>query len=380
MNAPRLPTSPAPPNGPKPRTTLRSFAWLCLRCRTVLLLLAGLGVLDLVVYGQRERWAHYCPDDYRERLVHCRDGAPDLIFVGGSPVSEGIEPAVLVGVRIDGRPMQHPFNFGLLGATASEFWHAIENGVRTPPAVLIYGASASDINDARQEPHGAYSLMTWADLADWVRHRPASAGWVSRQFIQGRLSRCWQLFHYRNAIRLWLADWAENCWPGSFPETAREARGQLAVAANLRRADGFAPNPEFRDRHHDELKIVGVRQDHLRQMERYRVGEHLDQVYRLIDWCAARGVTFLVVDMPVTVDLSERLYPAAFATYRQALDDMEHRRGVRIVRGGREGAGLTDHDFSDLVHLNAGGARKFSRWLRTRLEETDAGSRGRHAP
>lgn len=361
----QLPASPGP-------TRRRSLASLCLRYRAVLFFLAALVVLDVLVHQQRERWARYAPDDYGERLRRCRASAPDLIAVGGSPVTEGIDPALLVGTRIGGRRIVRPFNLGLLGATASEYWHAVKNGVRTPPAVLVYGATASDINDSRQEAHGAHSLMTWSDLADWVRHRPRSAEWVSRHFLVGRLSRCWQLYHHRRAILLWLAERVEDSWPGSFPDEAREARSQFACSVALRRPDGFAPNPGFRERHYDLFKACGGREARFAPLENYRVGEHLRQVYRLIDWCAERGVMFVVVDMPVSEDLSERLHPQVFAAYRRILDDLERRPGMRVLRGARVGAGLTDHDFSDLVHLNGCGADKFSRWLRTRLEELPA--------
>src|SRR5207302_1069823 len=188
--------------------------------------------------------------------------------------------ALLSGVCVDGRRLHRAFNIGLPGGTASEFRHAIRNGVRTPPAVLLYGATASDFNDARQEPHGAWSLMTWADLGDWVRHRHGSAEWMTRQFVQGKLSRCWRLYHHRHAIRLWLADLAETAWPGSFPEAAREARLQLAFSANLRRGDGFAPNAGFRHRHYDQLKAAGGRDVLIGFMENYHVGEHLRQAHR----------------------------------------------------------------------------------------------------
>jgi hypothetical protein len=372
-----------PPPGPSATARrygrLSRVARLALRCRAVLLCLAGLAVLDLVVYLERDRWARYCPDDYHERLACCRAADADLVAVGASPVTEGIDPAILSGVRVNGRRLDRVCNLGLPGGTASEFWHAVRNGVRSPPAVLLYGSTASDINDGRQEPHGARSLMTWADLADWVRQRPRSAEWVSRQFLQARLSECWQLFHHRHAIRLWLADLAETHWPGSFPETAREAHCQYAYSAGLRHGDGFSPNPGFRDCHYDGFKAVGGREERFGFLEGYHVGEHLQQVHRLLDWCRQRGVTVIVVDMPVTVDLSDRLYPREFATYHQALGEVERAHGVRVIREARQGAGLTDHDFADLIHLNAGGARKFSSWLRGKLDDATGPGQGRGA-
>jgi hypothetical protein len=172
--------------------------------RAVLWFLICLVGLDIGVALQRKRWDRYSPDDYRERLIGCRKGSHDLIAIGGSPVTEGIDPTILAGAQVNGRRMERVFNFGLPSGTASEFWHAVKNGVRTPRAVLLYGATASDLNDGRHEQRGAQVLMNWSDLADWVRHRPRSAEWVSRKFLQAHLSRCWQLYHHRDAIRLWL--------------------------------------------------------------------------------------------------------------------------------------------------------------------------------
>jgi hypothetical protein len=151
----------------------------------------------------------------------------------------------------------------------------------------------------------------------------------------------------------------------------------------LRRADGFAPNAGFRYLHYDQFKAGGGHLDGFCFMEQFRLGEHLQQVHRLVDECQRRGMTVIVVDMPVTIDLSEKLYPREFASYRQALAEVERQHGVRVIRGSREGAGLSDHDFADLIHLNPGGARKFSCWLRGQLEDASGvafAPRGRSAP
>jgi hypothetical protein len=335
--------------------------------------LAILTCVETVVRQQRDRWANYCPDDYRERLIQCRQSAPELVVVGGSAVTEGVNPAILAGVRMRGRPLRRVLNCGLPGGTGSEFWHAVKHGVRTPPVVLLYGATASDVNDSRQEPHGADALMDWEDLADWVWHRPASAAFVTRHFLRARFRRCCRLYQHRDAIRLWLGELAESCQPGLCPETAREAHSRRAYATELR-GGGYAPQAGYRHRHYDEVKAAGHAPERLLFLEKFCIGEHLDQVYRIIDWCEARGVLFVVVDMPVVEDLSRRLYRREFANYRAALAEMQKVRGVRVIWEARRGAGLTDHDFADPLHLNVDGARKFSRWLRARLDDTGAAS------
>src|SRR5262249_52957776 len=156
-----------------------------------------------------------------------------------------------------GRPLRDPFNLGLSGATTSEVWHAVRHGLGTPPRLLIYGITASDVNDGRDEPHGPRSLMDARDVAEWARLRPRAAEWCARQYAYGKLGRCWNLFHYRNALRTWAAYQVEQEWPGSFPAPAQEAREGLRYSAALTRGDGFAPRPEFQGGSLAEMKVSG---------------------------------------------------------------------------------------------------------------------------
>jgi hypothetical protein len=337
------------------------------RLRVVLYFLLGLVALDLFVAARRDLWDEYNPDDYRERLDGCRRGPRDLIVVGGSPVSEGIDPGVFVGMPWRGRPVADVYAMGLPGGTTSEFWHALEHGSLVPPRLVVYGITASDVNDRRNEPHGPYALMDWRDLIRWVRCRPSSREWVARQFVQGRLASAWQLFRYRNGIRLWAADQAERLWPGSFPETAKEARVNREYSAALRDGNGYAPNAGFRDRRYCDFKSAGGRQTQFHFLEGFCLGEHLGYLRRILDWADANGTTVVLVDMPVTADLEEQLYPREFAAYRAALAEVERTRGVRVLRAGRAAVGLDDRHFADLIHLNADGAARLSRWIRAEL-------------
>src|SRR5579884_470217 len=124
------------------------------RYRVLLYFLVGLIALDLAVDAGRPVWRAYDPDEYRARLNNCRRRPHDLVLVGGSPVSEGIDPAPLRGLPWQGRPITHPYNFGLPGATTSEVWYAVEHGLTAPPRLLVYGVTASDLNESRDEPQG----------------------------------------------------------------------------------------------------------------------------------------------------------------------------------------------------------------------------------
>jgi hypothetical protein len=333
----------------------------------LLYFLLGLAAVDLLVASQRRLWRAYDPDDYRDRLRNCRRHPYDLVLVGGSPVSEGVDPAPLAGLCWRGRPLKGAYNLGLPGATTLEVWHAVEHGLARPPRLLVYGITASDLNDNRLEPHGPRTLMDVGDVVCMAGSYPRAARWSFRHYVKGRLARPWNLFYFRNGIRLWAADRLERLWPGTCPQAAAEAREGLRYSTAMKREDGFAPQPRFQERRFDQLKAAGWDGMPFNFLDHYRVGGHLAYLHRLFDWAADHGVAVVLVDMPVSQDLEERLHPRAFACYRSALGEVAQRRGVPLLRASRPAVGLTDADFADLIHLNANGTARLSAWLRRQL-------------
>jgi hypothetical protein len=340
------------------------------RYRVVLYLLLGLVAVDLPVARYRTVWRAYDPDEYRERLHNCRRAPHDLVLVGGSVVAEGLDPAALRGLEWEGRPLERPYNLGLPGGTTSEVWHAVEHGLTASPRLLVYGITASDLNDSRDEPQGPRQLMTWDDLPRWVRDRPGAVEWGPRQFLTERVGRLWQLSYYRNGIRLWAADQFERRWPGPFAGAAAEARRGLARTAALRREDGYAPDAGTQARCLDRLKAHGPFNPPFHFLDDYRLGGHLRYLHHLLDWAEAHGVAVVLVDMPVSADLEVRLHPREFAQYRAVLAEVGRQRGVPVLSAGRAAVGLDDTHFADLVHLNARGAARLSAWLRRQLTST----------
>jgi len=345
------------------------WRWIvvCARMRILFYLVAGLVAVDLLVYSQRHVWRAYDPDEYRDKIQACRSQARDLVVLGGSPVCEGINPAFLTGLPWRGGVLERVYNLGLPGATMSETWHAVEHGLAAPPRLLVYGITASDLNDARDEPHGPRVLMGVRDVTCWVRVRPHSAEWCVRQYVYGRLTAVWQLYAYRNAIRLWAADQVERVWPGFCPQALAEAHDGLRMSTALRDDHGFSPRPHLRDSRFDHLKAAGTPFERFHFLDNYRLGGHLAYLHRLIDWSQSRGVALILVDMPVSADLECRLHPEAFARYRSALSDLERTRNVAILRASRDAVRLGDADFADLIHLNKQGAAHLGAWLRNEL-------------
>ncbi|MFO0799045.1 MAG: hypothetical protein U0804_16375 [Gemmataceae bacterium] len=333
------------------------------RHRTLVYFAALLLLTDVVIGRFADVWERHSPDDYAARVSACAREPRDLVFVGGSPLAEGIDPGRVAGVVRDGRELRSSYAVGLSGATTSDVYHAVLRACPTPPRVLVYGITATDLNDGRHEPHGPHSLMTWGDWIDWVRLRPESAEWVSRHFLQGRAARVSALVQYRHGIRMWAACRAEEVFPGQAPEAFREADELRERAELLRSGSGYVPARGFAAGRYDAAKAAGVSPQAFAFLQNYRTGSHLKYLHRLIDWCSAGGTELLLLDVPVTADL-EAAYPAAFAEYRARLAELERDRGVRVVR---PAAGLTDADFADVIHLNRAGAARLSDRVRVEL-------------
>jgi hypothetical protein len=337
--------------------------------------LLGLASVDATVLAFRHTWTAYDPNEYRERVQHCRRQAWDLVLVGGSAMAEGIDPAQLCGLYWHGASLDRVFNLGLAGATTTTVWHSMERGLVMPPRLLVYGILVSDLNDCRDEPNDVWTLMDLADVTDWLRLRPETGAWCVRHFLGEHLARCWSLSYYRNGIRLWAADLAETWLPGSCPEAADDARYGLRFTTALARGDGFAPRFEHRDQTLADLKAMKAVAPRFPYLENYRLGGHLKYLHRILDWAAARQVAVVLLDMPVCADLEVEHAPA-FAAYRAALAEVERSRGVTVLRPTRAAVGLDDTLFADQVHLNTRGRGLMGAWVRAHLAALGAETRG----
>ena len=339
------------------------------RYRVLIWLLLGLAGLDRVVAAQARRWDAFDPHPYRERLARCRQGHWDLLIVGGSPAMCGIDPAVLSGTPWHGAPLESGFNFGLPLGTTAEAWLAAERGMANPPRLLIYGATATDFNASRRTADGPRQLMTLSQLGRASAAPLPTAGWYAWNYASERVVSGWQLYYHRRGIRLFLADTADRLWPGLCPTEAAEARRELAISIDLRTGNGFTRHPPVTPAVRlDAIKAAGQASDYFPFMERFHVGAgHLASLDRMLSAVARHGVPIVIVDLPVPADLDARLFPSEFAAYRAALAGVAAAHGVSVLRATRDRVGLTDADFSDLVHLNGDGAAKLSCWLRRAL-------------
>ena len=113
------------------------------------------------------------------------------------------------------------------------------------------------------------------------------------------------------------------CFPTQRRKPARTSSAPRAYAA----ATGLHRVPGPNAAGSTASKPAGALPTSFPFLEHYRItGGHLAYLERLLDWAqAARGGRRLV-DMPVSADLEERMYPEAFALYRRALGEIAQRR------------------------------------------------------
>lgn len=335
--------------------------------RTVGVFLLALVAFDLFLHATRGTWERHSPDDYAERVAGCAERPRDLVFAGGSPVAEGINPGRVGTIAWRGADLADVYCVGLSGGTTSDIYFGTVHACPTPPKVLVYGMTASDINDSRHEPHGAHSLLTWADVQDWRHTRPDAAEWVTRHYLRGKAEDVWAAYRFRHGLRMWAATQADDVFPGCCPETTAEAWRQVAIGQNIRTNRGYAPTAWFATRQYDQMKAGGWEQPPFEYLHRYRTGSHLAYLHRLLDWAEAGGTEVILIDMPTTADL-ERRHPAEFAEFRGRLAEVERERRVTVLPATREATGLDDRHFADLIHLNLSGCERLSGWVKGELE------------
>lgn len=341
------------------------------RRRVVLACVLTLVLVDVAVRLAQPVWNEYSPDEYAERVNGCARQQRDLVFVGGSPIAEGINPDHLGSITWQGTNVDDVYCVGLSGGTTTDIYFGTRSACPQPPKLLVYGMTASDINDSRHEPHGVHSLLTWNDVQDWRATRPEAAEWVTRHYAKDRALNLWATAQNAHAIRLWGAVRLASVLPSACPETVAEAQRQCRQYLDLTTKRGYVPTPWFASRQYDQMKAGGWVQPNFEYLARYKTGSHLKYLERLLDWAEERDVTVVVVDMPTTADLQAR-HPAEFAEYRSRLTEVCQRRGIRLLSADQQSTGLTDNHFADLIHLNRAGSDRLSNWMGDELRRLGA--------
>ncbi len=353
----------APPSLVSPQ---RRSRWrVVLGCSLTLLL------VDIGVRLTQPTWSKYYPDDYAERVKGCAKQRRDIVFVGGSPIAEGINPDHLGAINMQGAIIDDVYCVGLSGGTTTDVYFGIKMACPLPPKVLVYGMTASDINDSRHEPHGVHSLLNWADLQDWQKTRPESAEWVTRHYAKDRATNLWATAQNAHAMRLWAAIQLSSLVPSACPETVAEAERQSQQYNDLTSKSGYVPTPWFASRQYDQMKAGGWQQPPFEYLARYKTGSHIKYLERLLDWAEQHDVLVVLVDMPTTADLEAR-HPAEFAEFRKRITEVSQRRCVRLLYADRASTGLNDSHFADLIHLNRSGSDTLSRWMGDELRKLGA--------
>jgi len=338
------------------------------RNRTTILFVLFLILGDFGVGLLAPLWDRYSPDEYTTRIGGCAVRPRDVVFVGGSPVAEGIDPSVIAGINWRGHSLTSAYAVGLHGGTTTDVYHATKLACPTPPRLIVYGLTATDLNDGRNEPHGTRDLLGPADVIEVARTRPEVGEWTARHYLEEKVNKAANIYRYRHGIRMWAATQADAIFPGSCPDTIREADKLRTHAADLARGTGYAPLELYTHINYAQLKATNVAPPPFNYLDHFHTGSHVKYLHKFADWCTANNIELILVDMPTTADLEVK-YAAEFAEYRERLAEVERARGLRVLWQTRVSAGLTDEHFGDLIHMRQEGCRQFSLWLRKQLED-----------
>ncbi|MGL6074686.1 MAG: hypothetical protein ACRC8S_11040 [Fimbriiglobus sp.] len=328
--------------------------------KPVLALAMALVLIDIGIRLNADLWERHSPDDYSARIDGCAKETRDFVIIGGSPVSEGLIPGEIKGVRFRNETLSNGYAVGLPGGTLTDMYYAVRHACPTAPKVLIYGVSMTDMNDSRNEPHGPYSIYNFSDLHDLSATRPEATSWNARKFAEGQARCIWAAFRYRHGLRM-AASYALH------GEVAKEAQQLRDYADAMPAGQGYAPAPWFVEARYDLRKQAKAPMAPFEFLAKYKLGSHAKYLPKLVEWCQAHNTQLVLVLMPMTQDL-ETKYAAEYAQF-QALRPSWNWPGVVTLDTHRDRVGLTDADFADIIHLNGTGAKKLSRWVRRELEQ-----------
>lgn len=331
-------------------------------------LLLGLLVLDLAMRLTAPTWERYSPDDWLERVRTCAHEPRDIVFLGGSPVSEGIDPSLLMGLNWQGEELHNGYSLGLPGGTTTDVYFAYRQGCPTPPKLVIYGVAPSDWNDSRNEPHGPGTLYSWADLQEACAVRPELTSWYRKHYGRTHLANLSAIWKHRHGLRMASAAAFLERFPESVSEAAAEAQRLRRSTERIRHGNGYAPAEYFATRRYSDMKASGWVAPPFQALAKYQTGSHLRFLKKLAEELASSGAQLVLLEMPLTADLETRHAAECRQFQRDLRAFLKDYPDVRHLAAARQAVNLSDDHFSDLIHLNSGGADKLSRWLKQQLE------------
>jgi hypothetical protein len=281
----------------------------------------------------------------------------------------GIDPRRLTGMTMDDGRCDRVYNLAMPLATTADIYHATIHGLDRPPRLLVYGITATDLNEGRADRIGPEHLMTPLDLAIWCRERPDRAFWALGIYGESRLSKGCHLYRYRDGIRRWAMTQLELNDPSSLTDEQRFDLGKARMQDHaFRRCAGFLDHPLNPADRLDWQESTGRIPARFSFLDRYRIVTYRRYLDRLIDWSEQHAVPLVLVDLPVPPLLDRQLHPQEYAVYRAMLAEYEQQGRVRVLHADHDRLGLTNADYSDLIHLNVTGSRILSDWLRAKLD------------
>ncbi len=278
-------------------------------------------------------------------------GRVDILFVGSSVVRTNFQPLVFdreiaerTGIEIVS------FNAGLSGLPPDPVQFYLEHLwlERVSPRIVLQGVRYSELQDVRTA----------------ATFEPFRAGLFEPRWLRGSrvdeielfLLQHVRLFYYRGALTETLRSfqWPPNR-PRGFPIDSRGYNATELLLEEIR-ARGLLDETAYTDEP---------------TLESFRTG--LAALSRAAEACRARGVEYVVVNMPEHSDkfLSEPGGRERYAVYIQVLQVFAEERGILFidVTEGDVAAYADDSLFSDYHHMSPLGAEQFTRALAVYLSQ-----------
>ena len=304
---------------------------------TVVLTLSGLDWALFRVGGLERRLVPTDPEAARTKLLMAsRHRDARVLYVGDSRVATDIDPDTVTAVCGCGPG----YNAGF-GAADPRLMHLMLRRllVNVSPVIVVVGVSQWSLSDA-------------ADIAVYGPARDLLAPWEfvrvvgftgPAELTSVTLGKLWTAYRYRQELRA----------------TVMAAVGEPTIP--FRR--GFVPRTE-------SLAVARVVRDvpgvWRRGFEHFDVrGRRASALRAVLDDARARGLQVMLLAPPLH-PASRRILEPELRAFRSMLREIGAASGV-VTEDLTDPGWLSVGDFADNVHLNEGGALKFSRHLGERL-------------
>jgi hypothetical protein len=313
------------------------------------------------VAGKYE-FAHWQPDFHNDAVnIYAYQHAEinyDVLFIGSSRIKQGIlSPTVERELRELSGDEMRVFNLGQRGSHVLTNYFVLRDalGEDKRPRVVVVELSVAMLNSRSRDKESA--LKYYASQGDLLRLLPS--------FRNAREASAGLFGAFRGL---------NSCLNMLFKSPRRPDRERL-LAEILANGGGRLYKPDenpyltVASRSEEKLKAMRNKPNYRRNRLRdYRIEGPSDwAMKRMVALSKQRGFDLIFVNAPVTDEFMGIFENGEYVAYMDYMERFSRESGIEFYDLNADEVGLTRHDFSNLDHLNRGGAEKLSRYLPERI-------------